>query len=91
MPLKFLPSPEAGPPSALWCPHTRLGLWQLLLGAEENLCLAVGRAIENFMDNSGMQIKQEAGSSGFMDKKESNLAIYEQLRIAWWVCGKAGG
>lgn len=44
------------------------------------------------MDNSGTQIKQEAGSSGFMKKNESNLTIYEQLRIAaWWEEGKAGG
>lgn len=34
------------------------------------------------MDNSGTQIKQESGSSGFMKKNESNLVIYEQLRIA---------
>ena len=44
------------------------------------------------MDNSGTQVKQEAGSSGFMKKNESNLAIYEQLRIAAWGGeGKAGG
>jgi hypothetical protein len=36
------------------------------------------------MDNSGTQIKQEVGSSGFMKKNESNLAIYEQLRITEW-------
>ena len=36
------------------------------------------------MENSGAQIKPEAGSSGFMKKKESNLAIYEQVRIAAW-------
>lgn len=34
------------------------------------------------MDNSGTQIKQGSGSSGFMKKNESNLVIYEQLRIA---------
>ena len=37
------------------------------------------------MDNSGTQIIQEVGSSRFMEKNESNLTIYEQLRIAaWW-------
>lgn len=41
------------------------------------------------MDNSRTQIKQEAGSSGFMKKNESNLEIYEQLRIAaWWGKGR---
>lgn len=44
------------------------------------------------MDNSGTQIKQEAGSSGLRKKNESDLAIYEQLRIVvWWGEGKAGG
>lgn len=43
------------------------------------------------MDNSGTQIIQEVGSSRFMEKNESNLTIYEQLRIAaWWQGEKAG-
>lgn len=33
------------------------------------------------MDDSGTQIKQEARSSGFMKKNESNLVIYEHPRI----------
>ena len=41
------------------------------------------------MDNLGKQIKQEAGSSGFMKTNESNLTFYEQFRVAaWWGRGR---